>query len=104
MPVVLITACLRGRGNTRAMFHITRIKNSAWIKPVSPSLMPARALFHLRELFYLASCFYLLVKLTPARTHRRTHTLAADPNEVPKYGEQKVCRGVKGEAEQKTNK
>ena len=68
--------------------------------------MPARALFHLRELFYLASCFYLLVKLTPAHTHTHTyrHTLAADPNEVPKYGEQKVCRGVKGEAEQKTNK
>lgn len=39
-----------------------------------------------------------------AHTRRGTHTLTADPNEVPKYGEQKVCRGVKGEAEQKTNK
>lgn len=76
------------------------------------SVMSARALFHLRKVFYLASCFYLLVKLTPGHTlththictHARSHTLAADPNEVPKYGEQKVCRGVKGEAEQKTNK
>lgn len=66
--------------------------------------MPARALFHLRKLSYLASCIYLLVKLTPGHRHTHTCTSTADPNEVPKYGEQKVCRGVKGEAEQKTNK
>lgn len=65
-------------------------------------VMSARAWFHLRKVFYLTSCFYLLRKLTPG--HTLTHTLVADPNEVPKYGEQKVRRGVKGEAEQKTNK
>ena len=37
------------------------------------------------------------MKHTP--TH--THTLLADINEVPTYGGQKVCRGVKEEAEQK---
>lgn len=64
--------------------------------------MSVRTSFHLRKVFHLASCFYLLWKLTPG--HTLTHTLVADPNEVPKYGEQKACRGVKGEVEQKTNK
>lgn len=70
-----------GWWNTRAVFHFTKI--CAWIKPISPCVMCARALFHLRKLFYLASCFYLLNTHTHAHTH--TCTLAADPNEVPEY-------------------
>lgn len=74
IAVVLITACLRGQRNTGAVFHITRIKSRAWIKPISPSVMPVRALFHLREVFYLASCFYVLLKLTPAHRHTDTQS------------------------------
>ena len=105
MPVVLTAAWLRGRRNARAMFHITRIKNCMRIKPISPSVMPARALFHLRELFYLASCFYLLVKPTPAHTHTHTHTDAHTHwQQIPMKCLNMVNKRSAGEWKEKRNK
>lgn len=53
----------------------------------------------------ILSCFlFLSPGESDTWSHRRSYTLAADPNEMPKYGEQKDSKGGRGEREQKTNK
>lgn len=101
MLVVLTAAGLWGLWNTRAMCHITRTV----LDMDKTTVPPVRRLkgLHFTSHRTILSCFLFL---SPRETDTCSHTHGgrADPYEVPKYGEQKVCRRVKGEAEQKTNK